>query len=187
MSETYRRPHVAYEHRGWVRVVMTANTGTQVYMDLDADAAWEFLWGLEWALSFSDLGSVAGTALGVPVVGTVIGALSGAAIGAAETIPGGGKATPKEELNHQKAIDKGKRPPRALVNDQKDRGQKDCKGSGRKGRCGKPDEHRSRVGPPKNLDASRASHGKQPVKRQVLTTLSRLLTVLKEPHPRPPR
>jgi hypothetical protein len=40
----------AYEHRGWVRVVMTSNVGTRVYMGLDADAAWEFLWGLEWAL-----------------------------------------------------------------------------------------------------------------------------------------
>ena len=40
----------AFEHRGRVRVVMTANTGTQAYMDLDADAAWEFLWALDLAL-----------------------------------------------------------------------------------------------------------------------------------------
>jgi hypothetical protein len=29
----------AYEHRGWVRVVMTANTGEVLATDLDADAA----------------------------------------------------------------------------------------------------------------------------------------------------
>jgi hypothetical protein len=35
----------AKEHRGRLRVVMTANTGTQVYTDLDADAAVEFFVG----------------------------------------------------------------------------------------------------------------------------------------------
>ena len=40
----------AKEHRGWVRVVMTANTGEVLGMDLDVEAAVEFLWGLEWAL-----------------------------------------------------------------------------------------------------------------------------------------
>jgi hypothetical protein len=33
----------AYEHRGWVRVVMTSNTGEVLAIDLDADAAREFL------------------------------------------------------------------------------------------------------------------------------------------------
>jgi hypothetical protein len=41
----------AVEHRGWVRVVMRANTGTVYAMDLDADVAWEFLWELGLALS----------------------------------------------------------------------------------------------------------------------------------------
>ncbi len=36
----------AREHRGRVHVPMTANTGTAVYIDLDADAAVEFLEGL---------------------------------------------------------------------------------------------------------------------------------------------
>jgi hypothetical protein len=35
----------AREHRGRVHVPMTANTGTAVYIDLDADAAVEFLEG----------------------------------------------------------------------------------------------------------------------------------------------
>jgi hypothetical protein len=41
---------IAKEHRGRVRAVMTANTGTQVYMDLDEAAAREFLGRLEAAL-----------------------------------------------------------------------------------------------------------------------------------------
>ena len=40
----------AREHRGRVRVVMTANTREVLGMDLDVEAAVEFLWGLEWAL-----------------------------------------------------------------------------------------------------------------------------------------
>jgi hypothetical protein len=40
----------AREHRGRVRVTMIANTGTAVYIDLDADAAVEFLERLELAL-----------------------------------------------------------------------------------------------------------------------------------------
>jgi hypothetical protein len=36
----------AREHRARVHVPMTANTGTAVYIDLDADAAVEFLEGL---------------------------------------------------------------------------------------------------------------------------------------------
>jgi hypothetical protein len=40
----------AVEHRSWVRLVMTANTGERIEMCLDADAALEFLWGLEAAL-----------------------------------------------------------------------------------------------------------------------------------------
>jgi hypothetical protein len=40
----------AYEHRGWVRVVMTANTGEVLATDLDVDAARKFLWQLEAAL-----------------------------------------------------------------------------------------------------------------------------------------
>ena len=34
----------------WLRVVMVANTAEVLGIDLDADAAWEFLWELELAL-----------------------------------------------------------------------------------------------------------------------------------------
>ena len=37
----------AYEHRGWVRVVMTANTGKVLGMDLDFTDAMISLWQLE--------------------------------------------------------------------------------------------------------------------------------------------
>ena len=37
----------AYKHRGWVRVVMTANTGKVLGMDLDFTDAMIFLWQLE--------------------------------------------------------------------------------------------------------------------------------------------
>jgi hypothetical protein len=40
----------AYEHRGWVRVVITANTGKVLGMDLDVTDAMIFLWQLEAAL-----------------------------------------------------------------------------------------------------------------------------------------
>jgi hypothetical protein len=40
----------AYKHRGWVRVVMTANTGKVLGMDLDVTDAMIFLWQLEAAL-----------------------------------------------------------------------------------------------------------------------------------------
>ena len=43
----------AYEHRGWLRVVMVANTAEVLGIDLDADAAWEFLWELELALTLA--------------------------------------------------------------------------------------------------------------------------------------
>jgi len=41
----------AYKHRGWVRVVMTANTGKVLGMDLDVTYAMIFLWQLEAGLS----------------------------------------------------------------------------------------------------------------------------------------
>jgi hypothetical protein len=40
----------AVEHRGWLRITITANTGEVISMDLDADAAREFLCELELAL-----------------------------------------------------------------------------------------------------------------------------------------
>ena len=40
----------AKEHRGRLRLVMTANTGIKVFMDLELEAAWEFAEGLEAAL-----------------------------------------------------------------------------------------------------------------------------------------
>jgi hypothetical protein len=41
----------AYEHRGWLRLVVTANTGEVLAMDLDATDAMIFAFELEVALA----------------------------------------------------------------------------------------------------------------------------------------